>query len=482
MDTNSNIPAERKIVSVEILHLDKLGYGPQGKHTRREWRKECLDNLRSEPEIFKKWQENWLLNEGYSNELAKFGCILIFEDGSQQSVNSVISRFALDYSGHVFVGNFFASDCEFLNITSFYGATFKNNVMSENSVFHQPVIFKYCRFEKYTKFDNANFKGDADFSYAEFHGNTSFSNVKFENVAFFTNTLFSMGAAFIKTIFMSLCLFHENINTKAAGAIFEDLVSFENATFSTVGHFEGVKFKNFIPNFLGVANGSTRLEFSGDEYFAKADISEDAIKRLGMLKRLADEHGQADQAIMFNAFELNAKRAQARIKTVSLTFLQKLSNSDLWFAHATYLYDKFSDYGRSFTRPLLAYGVLMLVTFVLSLGHGLWASMDGCEREGWNVYEQLRRDQVSCPTVATVGEQKIPLTVPRAAFEYTAYRASGVLDFVDADKQTIAVANRLFNQPIEPMWMRIWGVLKAIASAALLFLAALGLRNKYRIK
>jgi uncharacterized protein involved in copper resistance len=61
-------------------------------------------------------------------------------------------------------------------------------------------------------------------------------------------------------------------------------------------------------------------------------------------------------------------------------------------------------------------------------------------------------------------------------------RAAGILDFSDNGKGTEAVANRLFGQPIEPWWMRIWGVLKAVASTALLFLAALGLRNKYRIK
>ena len=42
MDTNTNIPAQKKVVSVEILHLDELGYGPQGKHTRRQWREECV--------------------------------------------------------------------------------------------------------------------------------------------------------------------------------------------------------------------------------------------------------------------------------------------------------------------------------------------------------------------------------------------------------------------------------------------------------
>jgi hypothetical protein len=31
MDTNLNIPAHKKVVSVEVLHLDEPGYGPQGQ-------------------------------------------------------------------------------------------------------------------------------------------------------------------------------------------------------------------------------------------------------------------------------------------------------------------------------------------------------------------------------------------------------------------------------------------------------------------
>ena len=65
---------------------------------------------------------------------------------------------------------------------------------------------------------------------------------------------------------------------------------------------------------------------------------------------------------------------------------------------------------------------------------------------------------------------------------HTLYRAAGVLDFTDNDKQTEAINRRLFAAPIEPWWMRAYGVLKAIASTALLFLAALGLRNRYRLK
>ena len=46
MDTNSNIPAEKKVVSVEILHLDELGYGPTGEaYTARVAERSVLNIL-----------------------------------------------------------------------------------------------------------------------------------------------------------------------------------------------------------------------------------------------------------------------------------------------------------------------------------------------------------------------------------------------------------------------------------------------------
>ena len=52
MDTNSNIPAQKKVVSVEILHLEELGYVPRGSYTRREWRNECFNNLVARQKAF----------------------------------------------------------------------------------------------------------------------------------------------------------------------------------------------------------------------------------------------------------------------------------------------------------------------------------------------------------------------------------------------------------------------------------------------
>jgi hypothetical protein len=95
------------------------------------------------------------------------------------------------------------------------------------------------------------------------------------------------------------------------------------------------------------------------------------------------------------------------------------------------------------------------------------------------VLSDLLRDDQPCDQRKA---QTIHLSGYRAAVEYAVYRAAGVLDFADNDKQTEAINRRLFREPIEPWWMRAYGIFKAIASTALLFLVALGLRNNYRLK
>jgi hypothetical protein len=186
---------------------------------------------------------------------------------------------------------------------------------------------------------------------------------------------------------------------------------------------------------------------------------------------------------MFNAMELKAKRAQSRSNTQHLSFKQKIRSPEYWFANATALYERFSDYGRSFTKPLIGYFSLLLITFTLALVHAVYYTHKECKNEYDTYLSYVWREQIQCvPVKPKDNETQIVLSGWRAAVEYTSYRASGILDFADSDKQTIAISNRLFNQPIEPPWMRAWGIFKGIASIALLFLAALGLRNKYRIK
>ncbi len=86
METNSNTPTQKKTVSVEILHLDEIGYGPQGQLTRREWRKECLSMLCGGRGHFEAWQDMNRI-QSKSNLLGvSFAAKVILEDGSQFEV------------------------------------------------------------------------------------------------------------------------------------------------------------------------------------------------------------------------------------------------------------------------------------------------------------------------------------------------------------------------------------------------------------
>jgi uncharacterized protein YjbI with pentapeptide repeats len=482
MDTKLNIPTEKKVVSVEILHLDELGYGPQGKHTRREWRAECLDNLRAGKDAFATWQKGWLTDPKTKRDLIKFECVVTCEDGKKyKPERPPLPRTTLDFSGHTFGAPLYANDLQFLELTDFYFATFKREANFNGAKFAH-IDFDNTTFEKYARFNNVIFEKEVIFCCTQFIDNVEFTKAVFNHSVLFGGATFNAAAVFVKTKFKSLSLFNANSSLNIRGAVFKKEVSFESAEFNNIGHFDDARFEKYSPCFRGCQIDGTRLEFSDDNYFPKGENSENAIKNISFLKRLADEHGQTDQALNFNAMELRSKLSQTRWKMKDLSILKKLISADYWYANSTELYDKFSDFGRSFTRPLKWYIFLLCITLYLGIVHSIVYSAKDCENETWYLFTNLWREQIECVDKTKIGETKIPLSGWRAAFEYTSYRASGILDFADVDKQTIAVANRLFDQPIEPWWMRIWGVFKAIASSALLFLVALGLRNKYRIK
>lgn len=486
---------QNKVVSVKVLHLDELGYGPQGQYTRRAWRAECLEKLFAGKDQFENWQQSWQNKINKKLPTVSFDCELQYEDGSLQRVEKSVP-YALDFAGEwfdlrlnlsnynfnlpiIFIGamfdglanfgsatfgwvNFssatFAGGAHFSNATFTGGADFDNTKFVSYAGFHSVSFAVFANFGSATFTEDAHFgsvifTGDAGFSRVAFTGEAGFRGATFTGDAYFISATFTGRANFKLTTFNQLCLFdnHDNENARQwnKATKFDSKADFENATFKNVGHFERVKFTNHIPSFLGVDTASTRLEFSDDTHFARHDVSEDAVRRLGHLKRLADEHGQIDQALTFNALELHAKAAQL---TASLAT-----------KFVTGAYEVFSDYGRFFTLPIGWLGFFLCLSFLFGL---------------ISPYVNVAPKSTYCADMA----KNITISTPRAAFEYALFRASGAIDFTDADKQNNVVNCQIFNQPIEPWWMRVWGIFKAIASLALLFLAALGLRNNYRVR
>ena len=509
---------------VEILHLDEMGYGPNGSMTRRAWRKACLMNLLADKEPFEVWQKQ-ILAEHKGAEHVSFG--LDVDDVERQNESwDTRDTCTLDFAGHEFSEHFDVDKFKFLLPSNFKyatfsgeawfesanfsgeawfdNATFSGSAWFESATFSGYVGFESATFSEYVWFKNAAltsgaafrsaiFSGDAWFGSAAFGSYAGFESVIFSGHVGFESVTFSGNIGFPNATFCSGTLFEsatfsENAWFQSAtfsgdvvfgkakfvgdslfqSARFEKESDFENTVFEKVGHFEEARFKTEPPSFRGVDIATTRLEFSKTMFPVNSNTQQ-AVDDLSFLKRLSDEHGQADQALNFNAMELRAKRL--------------LPDAAWSFKAVTWLYEVLSDFGRSFLKPLTAYFCLLTVTYALASGNAAFHSPKDCKGGSWRLLTDLGREEKPCNDVETKAlEGKLQLTGYRAAAEYTLFRAAGVLDFSDTGKQTDAVSRRLFGQAIEPDGMRAWGVFKAIASTALLFLAALGLRNKYRIK
>ena len=545
MDTNSNTAAKR-IITVEVSNLSTTGYGPGGVYTRKAWRNECLNQINSGKEVFLKWQmwvaglgdveqvnfgylvqfdnntydrpENalsnrltldfigqdlkdylsvdeidfWLdvdfsaatfhLNANFSktkfHKNANF-ISTVFLGGNVNFQNAVFTKNA-NFINTLIIGfgyfgeTIFNENANFSNTTILSEAVFSDAIFERNTSFTTAKIsnanLSGAKFNGFADFDSAEFFGSAHFNRAifketyhhsfnriskyeksdnnfSFNGGVNFNDVKFNGIASFDKAKFYGAIDFRRVKFCNFTSFQE--------VYFAKSTNFGNAIFENLGHFELAYFQNHIPVFRGCKLDTTRLEFSDETKFVLDEIEEGSVENASFLKRLSDEHGQIDQALRFNAIELQLKRRKP--------------SADFGFKTVTWLYEKLSDYGRSFVRPILGYIALLVISALFAMIYSTYSDSPDAEQ------------QVLCKPIK---DQPPPLKLSyeRAVAEYAMFRAGGLMDFTDTGKQNNAVNCRLFEEPIEPPLMRAWGIFKGIASIALLFLAALGLRNKYRIK
>ncbi|MFY9261229.1 MAG: pentapeptide repeat-containing protein [Gallionella sp.] len=439
--TTPKTPA-KKVVNVEILHLDKTGYGYDGTYTREKWQAECLENFEAGAVAFLAWQESWQHLAEQNKLKANFRVLCTFDDGSTEEMGLYAQQqsHCLDFAGHIFKFDVRCQNCIFLNDVSFSKATFKGYVDFSEAIFDGNVDFSGANFiggsfasiyilgfayfdgatfEEYMDFCEAQFSSKAYFRITIFTGYADFSATAFADFALFSGAIFSCGAnfgratlgaaEFIGTTFaveacfrcvtlvgnayfsetkfsgnaefeeanfrISVCFLKAEFLHKIdfRNSKFNGKTDFESAMLVNVGHFEGAKFTGEnaeIPSFRGVDIGSTRLEFSDDTHFTKNDFSEEAIKNIAFLKHLSEQHGQIDQALSFNAMELRAKRLQVieQLNVKDLNWLEssfKCANSGKWWVNCptTWLYDKVSDFGRSFMRPLVGFVAIYGIAF-----------------------------------------------------------------------------------------------------------------------
>ena len=132
--------------SVQILHLEKLGYGPTGSLTRLAWREECMNYFKQGNEVFLSWQLSWQAVAEKSKLKADFSINTTSAEGiTEENIIDKLS-YTLDFSGQSFVYEVVAYNYVFIQDVTFCNATFIDNVWFSSSVFQHNSDFEKSYF------------------------------------------------------------------------------------------------------------------------------------------------------------------------------------------------------------------------------------------------------------------------------------------------------------------------------------------------
>lgn len=207
-----------------------------------------------------------------------------------------------------------------------------------------------------------DFGSDAHFGSATFEKLADFSRSIFRKGAYFSAPVFKGSSKFELTEFYGLADFSVAGGEEAqlaemnfSGAKFLSRVRFTNRKFASTLDFTGGEF-HVAPEFHG-AKLHQDTRFPRIEGFFDV-LSENAQAAYRTLRLAMEQHSARHEEAMFYALEQRTMRARKVGQTI-------------WERSASYLYDKLSNFGQHFGRPLVW---LVLVWAVSSFGYAFWAS------------------------------------------------------------------------------------------------------------
>jgi uncharacterized protein YjbI with pentapeptide repeats len=339
-------------------------------------------------------------------------------------------NFIIDFSHTEFEALLFASHFIFFS-TSFESATFAEGADFESAVFTSADFdsaiftgrahFRSATFAEGANFDSATFTNLADFGSATFIDFADFGGATFDDLAHFGKSTFAAGANFEGATFNRPAVF--------ASATFADRVSFVNAEMRNATDFDDVTFARPPQCFNAKLHEGTtwhRVRWPApprDPELATHFI--DAYERLKLEMDKLKKHGDE---LDFFALEQQCRRVVL----------------GRWAGLPIALYGFLSDYGRSYTRPLLLLAATMLIGTVLFA-----TGRDGC---------------VWAPLLSAGCRPAIGLSFA----------------------SMLSVLGKSLVRPevflALPDWLKAVSALQSILGLALLFLFGLGIRNRFRMK
>ena len=332
---------------------------------------------------------------------------------------------AVDFSGHLFNS---AADFEgfvFPGDAKFSGCQFFEKALFSGARFVGKADFSHAIFQQYAAIDRITFKHDAIFAHAHFRQHAYVVHSEFTHANF-------RSSSFDGTFELTGSTFRGE--TDFSGATFEDpifkglqfkhpLTTFASATFNKVPDFRNSKF-DIPPILYGI-----RVDPTGK----RSAEAEDADK-YRRLKLLASDAKDYQGELRFFADELRAKRGHETTGHGAI-LLNKA-------------YERFSNFGQSVARPLVWLFVLILLSAVVRVAACLPASMGAVGPH----FAMALAD-----TALLVGSDKWEIRI-------------------SAVPQAVAACSTDYG-----LWQHVAALLQSGLGLMLLFLAGLGLRNRFRI-
>ena len=282
-------------------------------------------------------------------------------DGAEADWNEPTRRWheraTVDFSDHVFSDWVNFAGFRFPGDVRFWRTTFENGVDFSNTVFHHTVSFYRATFGDDAEFKETAFKSEASFIQATFSNYLVIENSTFSGKARFIAATISHFAGITKSVFSEDAMFSQSILEAPLHII--DSTFKKNANFMAVGG-KGLFLRNVtftrLPSFTG-AHFEAAPQFDPDQLdprrlnkFSPKSPASLYPASWRALKRLATQGHDHECEFQFFTGEILARRG-AQDKPIHLRF---------W---AGWLYEIFSDFGRSMTRPL---GWLALSTCIFA--------------------------------------------------------------------------------------------------------------------
>ena len=279
-----------------------------------------------------------------------------------------------------FAGYASFDDVKFLGSATLRSTTFSGDVSLSAAVFSRDVTFRGARFLGVAEFGIATFSGYASFEDVSFFGNARFEGVIFKAPTLFSG-LFQGGARFESAVFEGVTTFF----AKIAAPERDFPKAFYGARFAGIADFSGA---------VGEGQGGRLAAAFAEAQFEKALILTDGLDgRQGqafhkaLLAKTRDAaEGEKARNAAFATLESGCRvvkiamgkardevREQAYYR-LQLRARQQRSDIGRWERAFGWLYGWASDYGSSFSRPLVLLLAMTVAFGLLYWGLGVFGS------------------------------------------------------------------------------------------------------------